>query len=561
MSNSNIDNSNFMYVGFGVLWGSVSSLAFWDALLNTSCKKKLLDYYDSAGVETMAKTIRQHVTIHKTNHYAYPVPGSEDQLIVKHYVKTHRAGLEVPTPDESFIVKVLPGFPLSGLPKFKIDQRESDFGMEVGVLKFVIALAFVIAGSALISLPLGYDHIMPFGLQWVLSVVALLLLGLPFAPCLLSRWKKAQLQQCDTQVSISAAAEATGIIRHGGDESHNNIPLVTAVPVTTNGDIEMAESCDSNDVPPPLPDALAETILNEAKCRSFQTIVARLDDFRDGMWDVRSSYVHLAASHWSGKTLTPLHGCPDTAVGNLFRGVYYIHRAWDIRGSKVARHVQRNVWPEFHRGLRIAQESLLRAAEQDPADPTPYALLAGAIAKGLELSQEQALVYFVAAIARDSTNSMAHLARLSALCEKWGGSHKAMFAFARGTMGRCPDDAYLRVILLDAFFEKWLFLNSIIGNKRKAKDYLRSPQVREETLSIYQQCLEDRVIADIAQVSYHARATKFLLSAGFENEAQCELEKLRPWRKLLFLQDQRDIVTAALRHPEVVGQCARSLQW
>jgi hypothetical protein len=460
---SNIEESDlFLFlVGLGVLWGTVSSVAFWDACLNTSCKKKLMDDYDIAGVETMATVFRQLITIHERNcieshrmqlvHYAYHVPGSEDRLVVKHYVKNHCAGLEVPPLAGSFIVKVLPGFPLSGLPKFKIDERDSDFGMEATVQKIVISFAFVITGSTMISLPSVFQ-IVPFGLQLVFSVVVLLLFGLPFAPCTLGRWKKSQLQKCDTELSMSArttpetitAAEAI-IIRHG-DESH--VPLTTAVPVT--GDIEMAES-DGNNVPP-LPDALAETILNEAKCQSFQTIVARLDDFREGMWDVRSSYIHLAASHWSSRTLTPLVGCPDTAVGNLFRGVYYIHRAWDIRGSDVAHNVQRNVWSEFHQGLHIAQESLLRAAKQDPEDPTPFAFLAGAVAKGLELSKEQAFEWFAAAIARDRTNSTAHFARLSALCEKWGGSHEAMFAFARGTMGRCPDDGYLRVILLDAFF-------------------------------------------------------------------------------------------------------------
>jgi hypothetical protein len=552
-----------------VLWAFVPSVLFWDACLNTSGKKNLMDDYDSAGVETMAMVIRQQVTIHTRNcaethrtqrvHYAYQVPGSEDRLIFKQYEKKHCAGLEV-LPPVGLIVKVLPGFPLSGLPKFQIDERGSDYGLAATVQRGVLALALVFLAAILLLavtemlMPLWFLTL-PSGIQVVLSMIVLLLFGLPFAPWALGRWKKAQLQKCDKEeLSLSprttpavAAAGAT-IIRHG-DESH--VPLATAVPV---GDIETAES--GNDVPL-LPDALAEIVLNEAKCLSLQTIVARLDDFREGMWDVRSSYVHLAASHWSSKTLTPLVGCPDTAVGNLFRGVYYIYRAWDIRGSNSARNVQRNVWPEFHRGLSIAQESLLRAAEQDPEDPTPYAFLAGSVAMGLQVSKEQAFEWFAAAIARDPINRVAHFGRLSALCEKWGGSHEEMFAFARATMRRCPDDGYLRVILLDAFFEKWLLVS--IDNKRKANDYLRSSKVRDEALAIYQQCVETRVIADISQVTYHARVTKFLLHAGFEAEAQRELQKLRPWTRILL--HNQDIVSAALRNPDVVGQCASSLRW
>jgi hypothetical protein len=123
----NTEVSDFLLAclgGLGVAWGSVSSVVFWDACLNTSCKKKLMDDYDSAGAETMV--FRQLITIQKRDffethrtqlvHYAYQVPGSEDRLILKHCVTKHRPGLEVPPLAGSFIVKVLPGFPLIGHP-------------------------------------------------------------------------------------------------------------------------------------------------------------------------------------------------------------------------------------------------------------------------------------------------------------------------------------------------------------------------------------------------------------------------------------------------------------
>jgi hypothetical protein len=561
---SDVEASDFFLATLGIIWGSVASVVFWDTCLNMNHKLELMNHYDSSGVDTMAMVLRQQITIHRTNFvethrtqtvtYAYMVPGSESRVIVKDYVKNQPRGFVTPTAG-LFAVKVLPGFPLSGRPIFEIDNRDSDFGACAKVKFIVFSLAFVIAGAAmLLSLPSDF-RINPPGLQLVLSVIGFLLFGAPFAPCMRNSWEKNHLHKCSAELPVlpglpgTTTAEAT-IVPHG-DEAHT--AFATAVLV---GDVEMAES--GNDVAaPPLPDTLAETIMDEAKNRSFRTIVARLDDFRQGAWDLRSSYVSLAASHWSGKTLTPLVGCPDTAVGNLFRGAYYINRAWDVRGSAEARRVQRSAWPEFHRGLHIAQESLLRAAEQDPEDPTPYALLTGAVCKGLELSQEQAFEWFTAAIARDPFNRPAHFARLSALCEKWGGSHEAMFAFARGTVQRCPDDSPLRVILLDAFYEKWLFVNNFDGNRRKAKDYLRNPKLRDEVLVIYQQCLQDRVIEDISQVSVHASATKFLLLAGFETEARRELQKLYPWRKMLCKDP--GVLANALRDPNVVGQCARDL--
>jgi hypothetical protein len=134
-----------------------------------------------------------------------------------------------------------------------------------------------------------------------------------------------------------------------------------------------------------------------------------------------------------------------------------------------------------------------------------------------------------------------------------------MFAFARGTVQRCPDDSSLRVILFDAFYEKWLYVNNFDGDRRKAKDYLRSPKLRDEVLIIYQQCLEDRVIADISQVSVHAGATKLLLLGGFEAEARRELQKLYPWRKMLCKDP--GVLANALRDPNMVGQWARDLRF
>jgi len=76
-------------------------------------------------------------------------------------------------------------------------------------------------------------------------------------------------------------------------------------------------------------------------------------------------------------------------VGNLFKGVYFIHRFWDVRGRDTANNVERNAWVRFHCGLTIARDALLRAAVQDTNDPTPYSYLAGAVVKGLQVDKKR----------------------------------------------------------------------------------------------------------------------------------------------------------------------------
>lgn len=212
----------------------------------------------------------------------------------------------------------------------------------------------------------------------------------------------------------------------------------------------------------------------------------------------------------------------------------------------MADRVPPSAWAVFHSGLLIAKESLLRAAEQDPEDPTPYSYLAGPIAKGLQLDSDQTVEWFTVAITKDPLNCKARFGRMSTLCKKWGGSHEAMFAFARGTTKACPKNSRLGSILLHAFYERWLYLKNFERRQRTAKDYLRSPKMRDEALAIYKRCFEGQEISEISDVGVHTTVARFLLVAGFEAEANRELCKLKPWKVIL---PQNDIVSATLRLP------------
>lgn len=549
----------FILASIPIGWGSAA--IGWDAVLNMPAKKKLLDQYATEGIDVTAFVLQQNVATYRTNftatrkkhliRYAYKEPPGSDQVCIRDYVKWHAtccAEIEAMAP--VFAVKVLPGHPRSGIPKFRVEEREGEYGEMARTAAIVKATLGVTLGSLMFMTSIGDAYTPVF---FLLPYLLFVLLGGLCVPCMFDGWKREILEKVVEQSSAIQlprlrrreyhyAPVATTVILHQEAAQETNIPLVAATPVgparTAYGNrVVRAMECGTAravKIEPPVPDQLAEAIMTEACNLSFQTLLESLDQFREGMWDYRSTYVDLAATNWASQSLSPLVGCPDNAVGNLFKGVYYIHRSWDVRGSSTANNVERDAWPQFHRGLAIARDALLRAAEQDPEDPTPYSYLAGAMAKGLQVGEEQSREWFEAAITRDPLSRSAHFGRLSVLCKKWGGSHEAMFSFARETRKKSSKDCPLHLILFLAFYEQWLYLNSILRQKRAAQRYLQQPGVQSETVTIYRQAMENRsIIEDASQVSWHCEAAKWLLLTGHKETAKNELDKLRPWKKMI----------------------------
>lgn len=166
-------------------------------------------------------------------------------------------------------------------------------------------------------------------------------------------------------------------------------------------------------------DPLGLKILSEARDGRLDTLVAELDAFLEGNWDQRAFYVSLAADNLQGKhallvarqveqrapsvdcvrqvfrflfgpssasepAFQPEHRLlvatqkptfPESAVGRLVEGEWYIRRAWDARGSDVASTVSADACALFKERLEKARECLLKAAELDREDPTPFATL------------------------------------------------------------------------------------------------------------------------------------------------------------------------------------------
>eukprot|EP00978_Attheya_sp_CCMP212_P043807 scaffold292224_cov57-Attheya_sp.AAC.1 len=137
---------NPLLIIFGIVIGLLCSIIGSDAVLNFPRKKRLLDEYASVGVDYPAFVTCHKVTRRLTNcietsrdheiKYAYNidllVPGSgsgSSQLVVHTEFRTTFPYCPYDyEPAASFLVTVLPGFPMSGIRKGRVENRKQEFG-------------------------------------------------------------------------------------------------------------------------------------------------------------------------------------------------------------------------------------------------------------------------------------------------------------------------------------------------------------------------------------------------------------------------------------------------
>jgi hypothetical protein len=277
---------------------------------------------------------------------------------------------------------------------------------------------------------------------------------------------------------------------------------------------------------PALGDRLAKVILSEAKQENLTTLLKEVVSLRAGEWDRRAFYIDLAAEHMTRPD--SLKKLPDTPFGNLVKGRMATRFAWKVRGGGTGDTVSEDTWESFYEYLSISGRHLLRAAEQDEQDPTPFAFLQP-VAMGLQMERKIAETWFREAIQRDPTNREAHYGHLFLVCEKWGGSHKDMYAFARATMKRIPTSSTLYSIILVAFQEHYLYLKAFDENIEGAKAFLRDKRVRAESIKVYQNSLQkQKRIERVTDYWPHNVAAWWFMTLNMPDVVRQETKKIGP---------------------------------
>lgn len=166
---------------------------------------------------------------------------------------------------------------------------------------------------------------------------------------------------------------------------------------------------------------------------------------------------------------------PQSALPVIFSGRHATLWAWEARGSGRAKTVQEDAWPIFHQRLVAGDADLAKAAKLDPEDPSPHAFSIWN-AMGLSLGQQEVRRRYDAAAMLDPFHPGAAHAMTQATARKWGGSHEAMFAFARDLSERAPEGHGVHTVIAKAHIEGWLDLSS----KEERRAYFEQDDVKQE---------------------------------------------------------------------------------
>ncbi|MFD3538131.1 hypothetical protein ACFWUQ_01335 [Streptomyces sp. NPDC058662] len=150
---------------------------------------------------------------------------------------------------------------------------------------------------------------------------------------------------------------------------------------------------------------------------------------------------------------------PEAALPRLVAGVRHISWGWEARTGARAAHVSSEQFEVFHARLRTAERWLYEAAEREPQWISPWYGLQ-ITGRGLQVEKTVARRRFEATVRRDPHHLGAHQQRLQQLCEKWGGSHEEMHAFARASAFGAPPGTHLGQLVAIAHIEHWLALDS-----------------------------------------------------------------------------------------------------
>ena len=175
---------------------------------------------------------------------------------------------------------------------------------------------------------------------------------------------------------------------------------------------------------------------------------------------------------------------PNSADASLCFGAKLVQCSWDVRGYGRGSDVSESRWKSFGECLEKTREVLTQCAQAMPSDPTPWAYLM-MVSTWSGDHHDDRTYYFEQAVKRDTHNWPAHMHRVIALSEKWGGNNNAMLAFAESASENAPEGSDLPAILIKAYIENWKYLDIFEEKPQEAQAFIDSPLIQAKAVSAY----------------------------------------------------------------------------
>lgn len=206
------------------------------------------------------------------------------------------------------------------------------------------------------------------------------------------------------------------------------------------------------------PPDTARPAVDEALDGGHQAAASVLRSTRDSRaWEDRAEVVASLARitqrspEWLESWLEAAPDDPDALAVDAHR---LVDLAWERRSHDDAGKVSPDQFDAFHDTLARATQRIRAAVDASPGDPVPW-MLALRHARGLEADRETFDGYLRALGDTDPHHYGASWEAMQFLCQKWFGSHEAMYSFARRAVDSAPADSRVQALLLDAVLEEF----------------------------------------------------------------------------------------------------------
>lgn len=166
---------------------------------------------------------------------------------------------------------------------------------------------------------------------------------------------------------------------------------------------------------------------------------------------------------------------PGSAAHTLL-AVRLTQAAWAIRGRGYADTVSQSAWRQFATKLSEAQNVALHGAKLGPPSADAHAALM-VIGRGLNAGMAEIELQFDLAHDLVPFHNDATAAMMQARCNKWHGTHEAMFSFARWVAQEAAPSAPVQWAIPLAHFERWA---SMQESGVSQKHYFSQPATKAE---------------------------------------------------------------------------------
>jgi hypothetical protein len=222
--------------------------------------------------------------------------------------------------------------------------------------------------------------------------------------------------------------------------------------------------------------AHARTALQNRDWRWFEAYHASLTSTDERLFAVSVLQEHVPDGMLAEVAAAEAATTPWSTLARTMHGWQLVNQGWEIRSAKRAKYVSREQFAEFHAHLRRAERVFIEVTALDPANAAAWAYRLTSC-MGLELGEAESRRRYHLGAKADPLCVAMKSSHLQQLCEKWGGSHEKMHAFARAECAAAPPGGRAGVLVADAHQEHWLSLPRDEGTA-----YLRRPEVQQDLL-------------------------------------------------------------------------------